>query len=253
MTLLQHFKAAILGAAVLLLSSCGDDAFPDYHYKMTVHIGDAQFSSVRALKQEQVSSIADSSGQTVKRLLEGQAVIIEFEDGETVYALLGKPDEPEYAQKVAGYALLPLVPQFKRDPKTDDLAVERGTESLDRMADAQQAMVKIEGPQDLPRTRPNPFGFRDDQPTTLNSWPMFVTFRDPDDPKTVREVSPGSIGVDRITIEITDEDVTEGIKEKLTWITRMRGDLLNSASVTRPNAALAGQIGTGDFFIGNSE
>lgn len=44
---------------------------------------------------------------------------------------------------------------------------------------------------------------------------MFVTFDDPSDPKTVREVSPESIGVSRITIEITDEDVTTGIEERL--------------------------------------
>src|SRR3546814_13421273 len=92
----------------------------------------------------QVSSVADSSGQAVKRSLKGEAVIIEA-NSRTYYALLGKPDEPEYGQKVANYALLPLVPEFRRNPETDMLAVERGTESLDRMAATQRAMVKIAG------------------------------------------------------------------------------------------------------------
>ena len=48
-----------------------------------------------------------------------------------------------------------------------------------------------------------------------DTWPMFVTFGDPDDPKTVREVSASELGVRNITIEITDEDVTEGIEERL--------------------------------------
>src|SRR3546814_20235250 len=77
---------------------------------MTVYVGDKPFSSVRAVLQEQVSSVADSSGQAVKRSLKGEAVIIEA-NSRTYYALLGKPDEPEYGQKVANYALLPLVPE----------------------------------------------------------------------------------------------------------------------------------------------
>src|SRR3546814_15151707 len=88
---------------------------------MTVYVGDKPFSSVRAVLQEQVSSVADSSGQAVKRSLKGEAVIIEA-NSRTYYALLGKPDEPEYGQKVANYALLPLVPEFRRNPETDMLS-----------------------------------------------------------------------------------------------------------------------------------
>src|SRR3546814_18062753 len=91
---------------------------------MTVYVGDKPFSSVRAVLQEQVYSVADSSGQAVKRSLKGEAVIIEA-NSRTYYALLGKPDEPEYGQKVANYALLPLVPEFRRTPDTDLLPVDR--------------------------------------------------------------------------------------------------------------------------------
>ena len=219
--------ALALGAA-LLLSSCGDDQFPDYHYKMTVYAGGKAYSSVRAVEQKQVFSLADSSGQSVQRRLQGEAVIIDLADGRTAYALLSKPGEAEYALKVAGYALLPLVPEFKRDPRTDDLHVERGTESLDRMADKQRQMVAIKGPQDLPRTRPNPDPYRG--PRALDSWPMLVTFSDPKDPKTVREVAPEEIGVNRITIEITEEPVTTGIEERLVWALNHKGALVR----TRP-------------------
>lgn len=71
-------------------------------------------------------------------------------------------------------------------------------------------MVKVEGAYDLPRTLPPR---RNREPTQI--WPMFVTFSNPSDPRTVREVSPEAIGVDRITIEITDEDVTTGIEARL--------------------------------------
>jgi hypothetical protein len=199
----------------LSLGGCGDDQFPDYRYRMTVYVGDKPFSSVRAVLQEQVFSVADSSGQAVKRSLKGEAVIIEA-NSRTYYALLGKPDEPEYGQKVANYALLPLVPEFRRNPETDMLAVERGTESLDRMAATQRAMVKIAGPVDLPRTRPNPFPGRN--PRELDAWPLFVTFDDPRNPRTVREVSPDNVGVSRITIEITGDDPSAGIERNLPWL-----------------------------------
>src|SRR3546814_16577189 len=95
------------------------------------------------------------------------------------------------------------------------LAVERGTESLDRMSATQRAMVKIAGPVDLPRTRPNPFP--GGNPRELGAWTQFVTFDDPRNPRTVREVSHDTVGVSRITIEITGDDKRAGIEGNLPW------------------------------------
>src|SRR3546814_16780685 len=111
----RTFLASVSVLPVALsLGGCGDDQFPDYRYRMTVYVGDKPFSSVRAVLQEQVSSVADSSGQAVKRSLKGEAVIIEA-NSRTYYALLGKHDAPEYGLKVANYALLPLLPEFRRN------------------------------------------------------------------------------------------------------------------------------------------
>lgn len=207
--------SVMLTPLALSLGGCGDQ-FPDYNYKITVYVGDKAFSSVRRVTQKQGFSAADSSGQAVKRAVQGQAVIIDIPGRSTIYALLSKPAEPEYAQKVAGYALLSHVPAFERDPKTDTLAVERGTESLDRMAAAQRAMVKIVGPVELPRNRPNSDSYRG--PRSIDNWPMFVTFDNPTDPKTVRDLSPDSIGISRITIEIVDDGPTKGLEAKLPWL-----------------------------------
>jgi hypothetical protein len=201
-----------VGAAVLL-TGCGDDRWPDYNYKMTVYVGGKAFSTVRRVEQKEGFSAADSSGRSVTRSLQGEAVIIELGEGRTYYALLGKPDEPEYAQKVAGYALLPLVPEFERDPRFDDYHNETDADALGRSAEQQQKMVAIKGPQALPRTRPSPDPYRG--PRQLDNWPMFVTFDDPKDPKTVREASPDSIGVSKVSIEIVDEEVTTGIDVRL--------------------------------------
>src|SRR3546814_15516203 len=126
----RTFLALLSGLpGALSLGGGGDNQVPVYRYRMTVYVGDKPFSSVRAVLQEQVSSVADSSGQAVKRSLKGEAVIIEA-NSRTYYALLGKPDEPEYGQKVANYALLPLVPEFRRNPETDMLAVDRKSTRL---------------------------------------------------------------------------------------------------------------------------
>ena len=49
-------------------------------------------------------------------------------------------------------------------------------------------------------------------------YPMLVTFDDINDPKTVREVDPGS--VQRITFQVVDQDepLTVGLEEKLLWL-----------------------------------
>src|SRR3546814_17066725 len=83
------------------------------------------------------------------------------------------------------------------------------------MAATQRAMFKIAGPVDLPRTRPNPFP--GGNPRELGAWPLFVTFDDPSNPRTVREVSPDNVGVSRITIEITGDDPSAGTKRNLQW------------------------------------
>lgn len=46
-------------------------------------------------------------------------------------------------------------------------------------------------------------------------WPLMVTFGDINDLKSVKKVDPDSIGVKRILLETTSEDVTSGIEERL--------------------------------------
>ena len=204
-------------SALVSLGGCGDP-FPDYNYKMTIHAGGKSFSSVRHVEQEEVSSLADSSGRTLKSRLTGEAVILDL-NGRTYYALLSKPDNAEYATYIAGTALMPHVPKEGTKSEVQEAVDEYREEKrrasnpnyyLDDMADRSRAMIEVKGARDLPRTYPP----RRNQPTR-DAWPMFVTFGDASDPKTVRAVTPEEIGVDRITIEITDEEVTTGIEKRL--------------------------------------
>ncbi len=170
----------------------------------------------------------DSSGKTVKTSMRGEAVIIDHPNGHTYYALLSKPGSPQYGASAADLALMPLVTKAQRRPGENWLGGNQSGD-LDLRAQDQQAMVAIEGPQELKRRIPvdqlrRHSGSGDPD---FPGWPMFVTFSDPSDPRTVREVSPESIGVSRITIEITDEDVTTGIEERLGWRKRMNDGMLS--------------------------
>lgn len=195
----------------LIISGCGGK-YPDYNYKMTIHVGENAYSSVRGIETEEVTSIVDSSGSTVKTKVTGEAVIMDLPSGQTVYALLSRPDNADYAKYIVGAALSPHRARIagEVDPDKRASADARQSNPWDEGADKRRAMLEVEGPRDLPRTLPA----RNGRPP-FQAWPFFVTFDDPKDPKTVREVSPSSIGVDRITIEITDEDVTTGIEERL--------------------------------------
>jgi hypothetical protein len=242
-----------LTLGMLPLVGCSGDAFPDYHYKMTIYAGGKAFSSVRGIAQEEVSSMVDSAGRRVERTLSGEAVIIDL-DGRTYYALLSKPDNADYATLITGAALAPYIPGAA--PQTDaEKAVGEVREDarrtadpgyyLDDMAERSRAMTQVVGPKDLPRTLPP----RNGKPP-FEAWPMFVTFGDPKDPKTVRAVSPEEIGVSKITIEITDEPVTTGIEGRFSWWTQFGNKHFDGTSTIMEDmtaSSLAAHMSSGSF------
>lgn len=105
---------------------------------------------------------------------------------------------------------------------------------------------------------------RDLEPT---DYPQLVMFTDITDPKTVKKVDPGNlaelfgpgVSLKRITLEITDEPVTEGRVESVLrwyWDYRLRGYRLNGRKcVACPVSSenLADLIGTGEFKIGGTQ
>ena len=76
---------------------------------------------------------------------------------------------------------------------------------------------------------------RASKPLSREDYPLLVTFTDINDPKSVKEVKPGKLSdafgpgysLSSITLEITDEQVTDGeIAKRLIWIDD--NDRLNS-------------------------
>ncbi len=204
----------------LSLGGCGDDRWKDYNYKMTVYADGKAYSTVRHVEVTEGSTIQDSSGRRVDRKVEGQAVVIEAPSG-PVFALM-TPAEGDfgfgnYAAYVARPALMPAIGMPKESEAEQAVREYReskpGFDGLADDADMHNAMLKVEGPRDLPRTIPNPDRYRG--PREISVWPRLVRFRDGRDPKSIELVSPDSIGVSRITIEVTKDDISTGIEEKL--------------------------------------
>jgi hypothetical protein len=132
-------------------------------------------------------------GALFHQSIKGEATVVDLGDGQLLFALLSHPGAYEYSGLVA-------LNLFKSaaDPIW----------SPEAFAKVQAA--KGRGPQPLPS----------------RLYPMFVRFRDINDPKTVERVDPSNLAVSfgpsvrlaRVTVEIADDSVTTGIEKKLTWL-----------------------------------
>lgn len=208
------------GLVVLMttLSACGAD-LPDYRYKMTIHVatpaGEKTYSSVREIHSEYVSSMMSSSGKTIKDTVTGEAVVMDLPDGRTVYALLSRPDDPDYAKYVTGPALGPHLPKAAAHAN-DDLSTKPGA-FVDEIVAKRRAMLALKGAYDLPRTVTHNPSHRTDY-TPKQMWPLFVTFGDDKRPATMRQITAEEIGVNNVTVEISEEPVTTRISKYLPWL-----------------------------------
>lgn len=250
--------AALAMAFAIPLAGC-DDRWQDYNYKMTVWVGDQPYATVRHVELTERLTIQSSSGRRVDRKTTGQAVIIETPSG-PVFALL-VPEDGQFGNGFYGaYVAQPaLVPAIDAPPESDVEGATReyrerrpGHDWLADDATKHNAMLEVKGARALPRTIPNPDPYRG--PRDIPVWPKFVRFGDIADPKTVHQITPENVGVTRITIEVTDEDVTTGIEKRLVWLGKVRstGGAIDGTRFP-DNNNLPSNIGAGAFVIGASE
>ena len=182
----------LAGGMAALLGGCGIFGKSiSYRYRLTVEVetpeGVRTGSSVIQVDLDEQSGL---EGSHLQLRMTGEAVAVDLPGGRTLFALLdGSP--------VAGiYATL--------------------EKSLDWYAGA-KALKNTDGVHSVPRTVAN---FRGEQ---VDVWPMLVTFGNLADPRTVKRVDPDNAAatlgegmrVKRITVEMTDDDVTTGIEKRL--------------------------------------
>ena len=183
----RGMMGVLAGAAAAVLGGCGM-LFPNkYRFRMTVEV-----ETPSGLRRS--SAIFEVWANDKARLLpdeaardwgvKGEALVIDLLDG-PVFALL-KTENPMRAD-LAQMSMAALDPEFHNDI----------VESAARIAGSWS-------------TR--------EREVTRADWPLMVRFRDIADPKSVERIDPEAIGVKRIVVETTSDDVTTGIEKHLRWL-----------------------------------
>jgi hypothetical protein len=186
----------IAGAAVALLGGCSILFPAKYRFRMTIDVQTPQ--GVRCAS----GVFAVWAANAFKLLpdehardwgVRGEAVILDLPDG-PVFALLKTANLQR--SDLALMSMAALDPQFEND------VVESATR-IDRSWSSQSGMV------------PAP------------DWPLMVRFGDINDPRSVEKVDPVAIGISRIMVETTSEQMTTGLGKRLGWLARLKGGYLS--------------------------
>lgn len=206
-------KIAATLAGALLLSGCfAEDTAPDYRYRLTVEVetpeGLKTGSSVIEVQMMKMRPAMHPSGIGLSSKARGEAVAVELPNGQTLYALLRSENKVDWASDIV-YAMAP-----RREKSTPDEAM---AERFVWLRHNREVIT-------LPQYRVVAKGAMQ-----LDGWPMLVTFEDETDPTSVARVEPddlaasfgGGVSLRRITVELTDDPVTTGIKERLAWFGRV--------------------------------
>jgi len=187
----------VLLLAVLTLSSCTRDT--SWNQRLTLIIetpqGEVRGSAVtRVTKTETSGSLVLPEARGVRSKVEGEAVVIEVAPGKFLFALLSGSGEEKRDATHWVYSAYQLS--------------EAGSYGG-------EMMKLLSQPPDTP------------VPLPPEGWPMLVTFDDISKPETVRRVDPEDLAsvfgegvrLKAVTLEITQEAVTEGsVEGVLGWL-----------------------------------
>lgn len=227
----------VAGAVVVsFLPGCAfaEDKSPDYRYRLTVEIetpeGLKSGSSVIAVRQNIGRAGGSPAHSQIYRHANGEAVTVDLPGGKTLFALLRSDNDVEWAAQV----------MHRIAPKIEGETSE----------DAFNNVLLIKGEVELPRTFP-PVAWIPER----SAYPMMVTFGDLADPTSVAEVDPDDLAASfgegvklkRITVELTDDPVTSGIKGRLVWMSEYPEPRLDPDYRGSTNPNLSQSLWHGDF------
>lgn len=197
-------RRVLLGAmlAGVVLAGCRAETW-QWNQKLVVEVqtpdGIRSGSAVTNVRWQEANSVGNYPGS-----YRGEATVVELGNGRYLFALIG-----EGTRYIA-------LRTFEDDLGENYGITERGF----------AAMSSLRGTRDVPRKH----------------HPLIVTFTDINDPTTVRKVDPDNlaatfgpgVSLKRITLEITDEAVTEGAVEKvLPWWTEYENKQLDGNRYNR--------------------
>ena len=201
--------AWLAGAAALPLAGC--DLFvsrASYRFRLTVEVETPQGIKTGSSVMEAFASqgtlrlgdVSPSSGG-----LEGEAVVVDLPGG-PIFALLTLGDGKNPLDAVVTTALAPELRTYKG----------AGTyiSAVRKLGHPWFGSFKAE-------LSPNGDTGGKNPARSAREWPVFVRFRDINDPKSIERVNPQAVGVKHIWVETTGDPVTTGIEKRLVWFARL--------------------------------
>jgi hypothetical protein len=211
------------------LVGCGDGLLPkSYRFRMTVEVETPDGLKSGSSVYEQTVGVnrlplGDLSGKRGIRT-RGEAVAVDLPGNQTLFALI--PDS-EAAQAV-------LDPDWHND----------WVESARRITAGQTPS----GP--LPMTP-----VQSSDPAGRRGYPILVRFRDINDPATVELVDPDNLAssfgagviLKQITLQLTDEQVSDTITQRLKWLGGYVNRSLTGARFTNPYGPVTETLRAGNF------
>lgn len=203
----MNIKCAISSTLLILsVAACSGRAkeTPTYRYRLTVEVetphGLRLGSSVIEVRQRLVRPGSSPVHQAIERRARGEAVTVDLPGGRKLFALLRSEDDVDWAETVMQTAA-PRVAGESYEEQFDNVCL-------------------IKSPVVLPPRWPPVAGG-----LQMAGYPILVTFADLRHPSSIKRVEPSDLPaifgagfhLKRITVQITDDKITTGIKEQLTW------------------------------------
>lgn len=195
--------AGLAGSMAALLAGCGLLGGNKYRFRMTVEVETPQGlrTGSGVFEVEGIGSkelITGGRGSYTR--FRGEAVAVDLPDGKTLFALLRMANGTSADDHLGIMSMRAMDPQLRNTEKD---------KSAQRIAAGE--------------------GIRSPAEVAPKDYPLLVMFGDINDPTSVERIDPAAIGVKRIVVETTSDEVSTGIEKRLGW--------LRDSSVMRTNWA----------------
>jgi hypothetical protein len=196
-----------------LLAACGlIDETPTYRYRLAVEVDTPQGlktgSSVIEVDTHRNETSWNPQARGLWHKVRGEAAAVDLGEGRVLFALLRSEDSVDWPAQI-----LFLTTPYAVEAEDKFLA------TFERMLAREEA---VELPPDLAACISS---------SEASARPMLVTFRDLADPTSVERVDTEDLAASfgegfalrRITVQLTDDPVTEGIEDRLAWLGQLSG------------------------------
>lgn len=233
------FGGALAYGAVLLAAGCSlIEPSETLRYRLTVEVDTPQGVKSGYSVWEYTVTDIKVGFRPLKTDYRGEAVAVDLPGGRTLFALLTSGDGlPEYPEWVI-LEHFRATPEYKTDWERAFLTV---------FPDWRNNRESWIVPPVLPPIA------QSDPPRS--GYPMLVTFTDIADPASVKLVDPADLAASfgpgvklkRITVEITDDPVTNGIGKRLGWLGLKGREGLDDTLGVTSRPTLSQKLGFSDF------